>query len=89
MFVWTKWWSFINEDFDRWIRINDYINTFINEILSGVDIDVERVCSFDIEDILAFLKRKVRKQELSLLEANKIKEVFVNILKLTESKKHK
>ena len=65
------------------------INTFINEILSGVDIDVERVCSFDIEDILAFLKRKVRKQELSLLEANKIKEVFVNILKLNESKKHK
>ena len=65
------------------------INTFINDILSGTEIDVERVSSFDIEDILAFLKRKVRKQELSLTEAKKIKEVFSNIIELNTSNRHK
>lgn len=65
------------------------INTFINDILSGIEIDAERVSSFDIEDILAFLKRKVRKQELSLTEAKKIKEVFSNIIELNTSNRHK
>lgn len=65
------------------------INTFINDILSGTEIDAERVSSFDIEDILAFLKRKVRKQELSLTEAKKIKEVFSNIIELNASNRHK
>lgn len=65
------------------------INTFINDILSGTEIDAERVSSFDIEDILAFLKRKVRKQELSLTEAKKIKEVFSNIIELNTSNRHK
>lgn len=65
------------------------INAFINDILSGTEIDAERVSSFDIEDILAFLKRKVRKQELSLTEAKKIKEVFSNIIELNASNRHK
>ena len=65
------------------------INTFINDILSGNKIDIEQASLFDMDDIISFLKRKVRKQELTLKEAKEIREVFDNLIKMNNSSRHK